>query len=78
MKPIKGDIYLYLLLTTSVSSVPDTAQYRLNSVLFDGYDQYIIPVIDVSTVLKVKALYSLSQVISIVIFLLFTQVTSGS
>jgi hypothetical protein len=68
MKPIKGDIYLYLLLTTSVSSVPDTAQYRLNNMLFDGYDQYIIPVIDVSTILKVKALYSLSQVISIVIF----------
>jgi hypothetical protein len=77
MKPLKGAIYLCLLLTTSVSSVPDTAQYKLNSVLFDGYDQYIIPVIDVSTVLEVKALYSLSQVISIVIFF-FNQVTSGS
>jgi len=73
MQLFKGAAYLSLsfLLITSVSSVPNTTQYRLNSMLFDGYDQYIIPVIDSSTVLKVSALYSLSQVISIVSFYLY-------
>ncbi len=59
---------LSLLLITSVSSVPNTTQYRLSSMLFDGYDQYIIPVINTSTVLEVTGLYTLSQVISIVSF----------
>jgi len=73
MQLFKGAAYLSLslLLITSVSSMPNTTQYRLNSKLFDGYDQYIIPVIDTSTVLEVTALYSLSQVISIVSFYLY-------
>jgi hypothetical protein len=73
MHLFKGAAYLSLslLLITSVSSMPNTTQYRLNSMLFDGYDQYIIPVIDTSAILKVSALYSLSQVISIVSFYLY-------
>jgi hypothetical protein len=70
MQLFKGATYLSIcfLLITSVTSVPNTTQYRLNKMLFDGYDQYIIPVNDTSTVLEVTALYSLSQVISIVSF----------
>jgi len=68
MQLIKGRVLLSLLLITSVSSVPNTTHYRLNSMLFDGYDQYIIPVINTSMALEVTGLYSLSQVISIVSF----------
>jgi len=70
MQLFKGTAYLVLslLLITAISSVPNTTQYRLHNMLFNGYDQSIIPVIDISTVLEVAALYSLSQVISIVSF----------
>lgn len=78
MKPLKDAVILCLsfLLISSVSNVPNTAQYRLNSMLFNGYDQYTIPVIDKSTILEVKALYSLVQVIKMVNFYFLLNLTS--
>ena len=44
----------------------DTALYRLNEHLFAGYDQYIKPVKNSNTVIKVTIDFTLKQVLEIV------------
>lgn len=44
----------------------DTALYRLNERLFAGYDQYIKPVKNSNTVIKVTIDFTLKQVLEIV------------
>lgn len=45
---------------------PNTTAYKLDKKLFEGYDQYIIPLIDYKSVIKVKIDFYLMQVIEIV------------
>ena len=78
MKSLKIAVYLCLslIIMSPVSSSPNTALYDLNRMLFDGYDQYIIPVIDPTKVLMVTADFALFQIISIVNFYFFPKYTT--
>ena len=81
MKSLKILVYsmcLILMIISPVSSRPNTAFYNLSRVLFDGYDQYTIPVIDPRKVLMVSADFALFQIISIVNFNFFPQINYGN
>ncbi len=60
-------VYLPLLNVSGQTKLRnDTALYRLNSFLFDGYDQYVKPVRNSSTVISVTVDFTLKQVLEIV------------
>ena len=44
----------------------DTALYRLNQMLWDGYDQHVKPVRDSNTIINVTVDFSIRQILNIV------------
>ncbi len=49
----------------------DTALYRLNQMLWDGYDQHVKPVRDSNTIINVTVDFSIRQILNIVSLLVF-------
>ena len=59
-------IIFFSPLLVNADYLADSAYYRLKTALYDGYDQYIRPVRNPSTVTQIKIGFTLKQVLSFV------------